>query len=228
MIINSYFNAAVSQGAAAQPSVDESKFIPQGELPEEAFKNTGEATIFYTPKSPTEAWDEYLTSTTGSMIEVSSTIPAGYSDVSNRLSAILKENGIEESEGMSIRHGIPEPEEGEEEDPDAFKESQFIVEGLQNKAAQEQIEAILNSEQYAEFEQRFLALDKLTASENISNASQRDALLGNAQPVPDADGSRVTYGYEQQFAMQYSDANWQMDTRVEKVELLRVEKIAGR
>ncbi|WP_271270845.1 hypothetical protein [Aliamphritea hakodatensis] len=228
MIINNHFNAAASQSAAAQPPVDESKFIPQGELPEEALKNTGEATIFYTAKSPTEAWDEYLTSTTGSMIEVSSTIPAGYSDVSNRLSAILKENGVEASEGMTIRHGIPEPEEGEEEDPDAIKEPQFIVGGLPNKAAQEQVEAILNSEQYAGFEQRFLALDKLTASENISNASQRDALLGNIQPAPDADGSRVTYGYQQQFAMQYSDASWQMDTQIEKVELLRIEKIAGR
>lgn len=228
MIISNYFNAGASQGATAQPAVDESKFILQGELPEEALKNTGEATIFYTPKSPTEAWDEYLTSTTGSMIEVSNTIPVGYSDVSNRLSAILKENGAEASEGMSIRHGIPEPEDGEEEDPDAIKEPQFIVEGLPNKAAKEQFEAILNSEQYAGFEQRFLALDKLTASENISNASQRDVLLGNTQPAPDADGSRVTYGYQQQFAMQYSDASWQMDTHIEKVELLRIEKIAGR
>jgi hypothetical protein len=117
MFINSNVSAFAQHNLATKPSeIDESKFIPKGELSIDALEDSGEATIVFKSQSPSEAWDTYVNSTSGSMIEVSGTIPTGFNDVAARLSSIFEENNITPVVGMSIRHAIPESEEADSEE----------------------------------------------------------------------------------------------------------------
>ena len=158
-------------------------------------------------------------------MEVSSTIPAGFKDVVEKLSTILDDNGIVAPPGMSVKHAIPE----NDDDP-ATEESTvpiFIAEGVNDEELKAQIEEVLNSEEYSYFKDYFLALDKLTAAENSSVASARDALLGNSTIQKNAE-STTFYVYEQDFSLKNIAGSWQMETSLEKVELLKLEKIATR
>jgi len=226
MQINNNSSTYVQQNIATTPlEVDKSRFIPQGELSQEALEYEDGATIFFKNKSPNEAWVEYATSTIGSMVEVSSTIPAGFKDVVEKLSSILDDNGIVAPPGMSVIHAIPEIDD----DP-ATEEStipMFIAQGINDEELKAQIEEVLNSDEYSYFKDYFLALDKLTAAENSSIASARDALLGNSTMQKNTE-STTFYGYEQDFSLKNIAGNWQMETSLEKVELLKLEKIATR
>jgi len=226
MQINNNSSAYVQQNIATTPfEVDKSRFIPQGELSKEALEYDGGATISFKNQSPNEAWVEYTTSTTGSMVEVSSTIPAGFKDVVEKLSTILDDNGIVAPPGMSVKHAIPE----DDNDPETEESTMpiFIAEGVNDEALKAQIEEVLNSEEYSYFKDYFLALDKLTAAENSSIASARDALLGNSTMQKNAQSTTI-YGYEQDFSLKNVAGSWQMETSLEKVELLKLEKIATR
>jgi len=226
MQINNNSSAYVQQNIATTAfEVDKSRFMPQGELSKEALEYDDGATISFKNQSPNEAWVEYTTSTTGSMVEVSSTIPAGFKDVVEKLSTILDDNGIVAPPGMSVKHAIPE----DDKDPETEESTVpiFIAEGVNDEALKAQIEEVLNSEEYSYFKDYFLALDKLTAAENSSIASARDALLGNSTMQKNTESTTI-YGYEQDFSLKNVAGSWQMETSLEKVELLKLEKIATR
>jgi len=224
MQINNNSSAYVQQNLATTDFVvDESKFIPRGELSKEALEYEDGATVTFKNKSPNEAWLDYVTSTTGSMVEVSSTIPAGFKDVVEKLSTILDDNGIVAPPGMSVKHAIPE----NDNDPSTEESTMpiFIADGVNDEELKTEIEKVLNSEEYSYFKDFFLALDKLTAAENSSVASSRDALLGNSTIQKNAE-SATFYGYEQDFSLKNIAGSWQMESSLEKVELLKLEKIA--
>jgi len=226
MQINNNSSAYVQQNIATTPfEVDESKFIPRGELSQEALEYEDGATVSFKHQSPNEAWAEYVTSTIGSMVEVSSTIPAGFKDVVEKLSTILDDNGIVAPPGMSVKHAIPE----DDNDPETEESTVpiFIAEGVNDEELKAQIEEVLNSQEYSYFKDYFLALDKLTAAENSSVASSRDTLLGNSTIQKNAQ-STTFYGYEQDFSLENIAGSWQMETSLEKVELMKLEKIATR
>ena len=221
MLINNNASSITQQTlAATPPEVDESKFIVRGDLSSEALNYEDGATISYKVQTPSEAWDNYINSSTGSMIEVSSTIPAGFKDVVEKLTSILAENGIVAPQGMSFKHSFAEDENGEE-----LKVPVLIVEGVAEQAVKEQIEEILNSGKYSSSINNFIALDNLSASENTSIAYKRDAVFGINERDKNND-SGVSYRYQQDFALTYTAGNWQMDTSLEKVEL-RFVKIAS-
>jgi hypothetical protein len=224
MFINSNASAFVQHNLATKPPEgDESKFILKDELSIDALKDSGEATIVFQSQSPSEAWDIYVNSTLGSMIEVSSTIPTAFNDVTTRLASIFEENNITPFAELSIKHAIPESKDAA--DSEELKTAEFIVKGVGNEEIKEQIEEVLNSDNYADFKNYFLALDKLTASENTSIANARDSLLGNNTANNINTGSMASYGYEQDFSLKYLEGNWKMDTSLEKVELLRISKL---
>jgi len=195
MIINSHANVFVPENLATPRSqVDESKFIAQGGLSSEALEGGVAGNTSFMAKTPDEAWNEYVTNTSASMIEVSSTIPAGFKNVVARLSDILEENGITPTAGMSINYAIVESEPGFAEN----ERPSFIVEGAPNKETKEKLEKLLNSDEHAGFKDNFLALDALTKSENISIAHKRESLLPHDATGKNTDAI-VSYGYEQDF-----------------------------
>lgn len=224
MFINSNVNALVPPSFGTTPAdVDKSRFIAQGELSKQALETEDGATISFKAQSPKDAWNEFVTSTSGSMVELSSTITAGFQDVVEKLSSILAENDLESVTGMSIKYAIPETED--ELNPEEIKGPEFIVEGVQNEAHKEQIEAILNSEEFAGFKEYFIGLDKLTALQNTSIASQRDALLGS-NTADKSTGSMPSSKYVQDFSLLFMEGNWNIDIKLEEVELPKMEKIA--
>lgn len=214
-------------------TIDESLFVPQGALPDSAYINKGEATVFFAQTTPEQAWQQYAFSTSGSMVEVASTIPAGYRDVSTQLDTMLAEQGLHAPEGMTIRFDMPEVKKDAEEDNGEIKGPVFIVENVNDEALTERIENTLNRSESNHFKQSYLALDKLTASENTRQALQRDNVTGRSIKMStNADGdqdidSMVTYGYKQDFSMGFDGNKWLMNAVVQPVELMRIEKITS-
>jgi len=213
--------------------VDESLFVLQGDLPESVYNSNSEATVSVVPQTPEEAWQQYAFGTSGSMVNVASTIPAGYQDVSTQLDSMLAEQGIQAPAGMTIKFAIPEAEADTAESSKEVKEPVFIVENVNDEALTERIESLLNASESDRFKQSYLALDTLTASENTRLAQQRDNVLGlpvKASSAVDDDqniDSLVTYGYQQDFAMGFDGQRWSMNATIQHVELMRLEKIAS-
>ncbi|WP_415900923.1 hypothetical protein [Neptuniibacter sp. QD48_11] len=223
---NSTHSVTHSQNpTTTQPQVDETKFIAQGDLPDSIYNTTGDAQIVFKPTSPDEAWQQYAFSTSGSMIEVSSTIPAGYQDVNAQLKALFTEQGIDVPDGLTISYGIPE-KKSEFAEEEASKEPQFLIKNVDDPLLSDQIEELLNNPENAHFKKSYLALDRLTAAENTTQAELRDSLLNqpDSDNKPQGDNSLITYGYKQDFSMSFDGENWLMNTSTQLVELMRVEK----
>lgn len=211
--------------------VDESLFVPQGSLPDEAYINSGEASIFFNPTTPEDAWQQHAYSGNGSMVNVATTIPAGYQDVASQLDKILTEGGIEAPPEMTIRFAIPQAKPGESEV--TAKTPLFIVENIENDALIKQIEEILNSNKNDHFKEGYLALDKLTATENTQLAQQRDRVIGlpanqKATHNEQQTDSIISYGYKQDFSLRLNSGTWLMDTNIQSVELMRLEKATSK
>lgn len=206
--------------------VDESLFVPQGQLPDEAYIDNGKANIFFAPTTPEKAWQQYAFGNDGNMTNVATTIPAGYQDVTTQLDDILADGSIEIPNGMTIRFAIPET--NTELGTETAEEPMFIVENINNKALTKQIEDILNSSKNQHFKESYLALDKLTAAENTQLAQQRDSVVGYSeqQESDSYDPDRaISYGYEQTFSIKLENNHWKMDANLQRVELMRLEKV---
>lgn len=218
-----------SSPQATNREVDENLFVPQGALTDEAYTNTGGAAVFVAPQTPDEAWQQYAFSTSGSMVEVSTTIPVGYQYVSTQLEAMLAENGIEAPAGATIKFAIPEIEEESQEDNQPIQEAVFIVDNVDDETLADRIAEVLNHSESQHFKQSYLALDKLTATENIYQAQQRDTTIGRSvdTAITNSTDSMTTYGYQQDFSMRFDQDQWWMKTSVQPVELMRIEKIAS-
>ena len=218
-----------SSPQATNREVDENLFVPQGALTDEAYTNTGGATVFVAPQTPDEAWQQYAFSTSGSMVEVSTTIPVGYQYVSTQLEAMLAEHSIEAPTETTIKFAIPEIEKTVEEDNQTIQEAVFIVDNVDDEALADRIAEVLNHSESHHFKQSYLALDKLTAIENIHQAQQRDNTIGRSvdTDIPNGTDSMATYGYQQDFSMSFDGDKWWMKISVQPVELMRIEKIAS-
>jgi len=221
-------NPSSESGSELPPDFDVSKFQLAAERPSlGSYATPGRPGEFTEIKTPEEAWHQITHGTGAKLIAVPQVIPFGYEQVNNSLNEILAEHDLEKPAGTRISFGIAE------DDQDG--EVRFIVEDTLNpddaeaKARAKAIQDVLNSGDYEYFTDSYLALDQLTAGQNISQANLRDSVLAQetASNNTEADsGARnpVTT-YKQEFALKSDGTNWLMDVQLHKVELPPIEYV---